>query len=127
MILRHNNLCKSILLILLSGGCLNIPNTVFAGDLPPPPRDINEINQLFKLYLDLVVNQYSVQQVVPVIVKNDEYFIQKKKLIDELEINIPQELLTNTDTSLSNQDVLTLGFSGDASDWISLDKLKDVS
>ncbi|ARG27539.1 hypothetical protein B7L39_07895 [Acinetobacter baumannii] len=51
MILRHNNLCKSILLILLSGGCLNIPNTVFAGDLPPPPRDINEINQLFKLYL----------------------------------------------------------------------------
>ena len=51
------------------GGCLNIPNTVFAGDLPPPPRDINEINQLFKLYLDLVVNQYSVQQVVPVIVK----------------------------------------------------------
>lgn len=44
MILRHNNLCKSILLILLSGGCLNIPNTVFAGDLPPPPRDINEIN-----------------------------------------------------------------------------------
>ncbi|EMI7644954.1 Csu fimbrial usher CsuD, partial [Acinetobacter baumannii] len=127
MILRHNNLCKSILLILLSGGCLNIPNTVFAGDLPPPPRDINEINQLFKLYLDLVVNQYSVQQVVPVIVKNDEYFIQKKKLIDELEIKIPQELLTNTDTSLSNQDVLTLGFSGDASDWISLDKLKDVS
>lgn len=51
----------------------------------------------------------------------------KKKLIDELEIKIPQELLTNTDTSLSNQDVLTLGFSGDASDWISLDKLKDVS
>ena len=90
MILRHNNLSKSILLILLSGGCLNIPNTVFAGDLPPPPRDINEINQLFKLYLDLVVNQYSVQQVVPVIVKNDEYFIQKKKLIDELEIKIPR-------------------------------------
>ncbi|MFX7172503.1 hypothetical protein ABTI62_07425 [Acinetobacter baumannii] len=50
MILRHNNLCKSILLILLSGGCLNIPNTVFAGDLPPPPRDINEINQLFSVH-----------------------------------------------------------------------------
>ena len=72
------------------------------------------------------MNQYSVQQVVPVIVKmmSTSY---KKKLIDELEIKIPQELLTNTDTSLSNQDVLTLGFSGDASDWISLDKLKDVS
>ncbi len=77
MILRHNNLCKSILLILLSGGCLNI---ALAGDLPPPPKNINEINQLFKLYLDLVVNQYSIQQVVPVIVKNDEYFIQKKKV-----------------------------------------------
>ena len=112
MILRHNNLCKSILLILLSGGCLNIPNVAVAGDLPPPPKDINEINQLFKLYLDLVVNQYSVQQVVPVIVKNDEYFIQKNKLIDELEIQIPQELLTNNETALTNQDILTLGFSG---------------
>ncbi len=127
MILRHNNLCKSILLILLSGGCLNIPNIALAGDLPPPPKDINEINQLFKLYLDLVVNQYSVQQVVPLIVKNDEYFIQKNKLINDLEIQIPQELLTNNETTLTNQDVLTLGFSGDASDWISLDKLKDVS
>ncbi|GLG81841.1 fimbria/pilus outer membrane usher protein [Acinetobacter calcoaceticus] len=128
MILQHNTLCKSILLVLLAGSYLSVPKMVFAEELPPPPKNINDINQLFKLYLDLVVNKYAIQQVVPVVVKNDEYFIQKKKLVDELEISIPEEMLSSSnETVLTDKDILTLGFSGDAADWISLDRLKDVS
>lgn len=128
MILQHNTLCKSILLVFLAGGCLSVPKVVFAGELPPAPKDVSDINQLFKLYLDLIVNKYPIQQVVPIIVKNDQYFIQKKKLVDELEISIPEEmLLSNSETVLTDKDILTLGFSGEATDWISLDRLKEVS
>jgi outer membrane usher protein len=50
-------LCKSLTLILV----VNIPllsSNVYANGLPPPPRDVSEVNSLFKLYLDLVINQY---------------------------------------------------------------------
>ena len=60
--------------------------------LPPPPRDVSEVNSLFKLYLDLVINQYSTQRVVPIIVKGDHYFIQQSKL-DELQIKLPVDAL----------------------------------
>jgi hypothetical protein len=39
---------------------LNIPNIAVAGDLPPPPKDINEINHMefYKIYKKTVDVDY---------------------------------------------------------------------
>jgi outer membrane usher protein len=118
-------LCKSLTFILIS----NIPMlscNVYANGLPPPPRDVSEVNGLFKLYLDLVINQYSTQRVVPIIVKGDHYFIQQSKL-DELQIKLPADVLQQqTEKNLTDLDVFTLGFSGQALDWISLNQIPEL-
>ncbi|WP_333667704.1 fimbria/pilus outer membrane usher protein [Acinetobacter guillouiae] len=118
-------LCKSLTLILVA----NIPLlscNVYANGLPPPPRDVSEVNSLFKLYLDLVINQYSTRQVIPVIVKGDHYFIQQSKL-DELQIKLPADALQQqTEKNLTDLDVFTLGFSGKALDWVSLNQIPEL-
>ncbi|MCU4494957.1 fimbrial biogenesis outer membrane usher protein, partial [Acinetobacter guillouiae] len=118
-------LCKSLTLILVA----NIPLlscNVYANGLPPPPRDVSEVNSLFKLYLDLVINQYSTRQVIPVIVKGDHYFIQQSKL-DELQIKLPADALQQqSEKNLTDLDVFTLGFSGKALDWVSLNQIPEL-
>ncbi len=116
---RHNALHRSLVLLLVSGTSVFVSD-VYANGLPPPPRSVAEVDQLFKLYLDLIVNQYPTQQVVPVIVKGDHYFIQQFK-IKELQISIPKAAQQpQQEKTLTDLDVLTLGFSGTASDWIDL-------
>lgn len=118
-------LCRSLALILMS----NLPafaTHVYANSLPPPPKDISEVNGVFKLYLDLVVNQYSTQQVVPVIVKGDHYFIQHSKL-NELEIKIPfQDIDSQPENILTDLEIFTLGFSGKASEWVALNQIPEL-
>ena len=118
-------LCKSLTLILVA----NIPllsSNVYANGLPPPPRDVSEVNSLFKLYLDLVINQYSTRQVIPVIVKGDHYFIQQSKL-DELQIKLPADALQQqSEKNLTDLDIFTLGFSGKALDWVSLNHIPEL-
>lgn len=122
-----------------------------AGDLPPPPTHIADLNQVYKLYLELVVNDYSTQKVVPVVVKEDQYFIQRSQL-DALEIELPehrqvdfeqdqnletatQQLIAPQDQRvninasteyLSHQDILMLGFSHEQSDWINLSQTPGI-
>ncbi|ENX36223.1 hypothetical protein F889_00382 [Acinetobacter colistiniresistens] len=127
MTLRHGYLYQSILLVLVTSSALSSTSSSMAGELPPAPKSLDEINQLFKLYLDLSINQYSTQQIVPIVVKNDEYFIQKSKIITDLGISIADEYLSPSTSSLTDQDVLTLGFAGDASDWLSLSRIPDLS
>lgn len=127
MILQYNNLYKSIMLTLFASGFVSASSLVKAGELPPPPKDISEINQLFKLHLDLVVNDYSLRKVIPVVVKENQYFIQKVLLINELKVKLPEEYSNiNNDHILSDRDILALGFSGNESDWVSLDSLDGV-
>ncbi|MFH4159075.1 fimbria/pilus outer membrane usher protein [Acinetobacter bereziniae] len=118
-------LCRSLALILMS----NLPafaTHVYANSLPPAPKDVSEVNGLFKLYLDLIVNQHATQQVVPVIVKGDYYFIQHSKL-DELEIKIPlQNIDSQPETILTDLEIFTLGFSGKASDWVALNQIPEL-
>lgn len=126
MTLNYNNLYKSIILIFIAGGVWSPLNTAIAGNLPPAPKSIDEVNQLFKLYLDLNVNQYPTQQVVPIIVKNNDYFIQKTKVLNDLEISIPEDVISSSISSLTDQDVLTLGFSDDSSDWLALNTISEI-
>lgn len=97
---------------------------LYAQGLPPPPRDYAELTALFKLYLELVVNQYSTQQVIPVIVKDDEYFIEKSKF-ESLNIKLP-ETANHTASALTDSDILTLGFSGHAADWVALNQIPEL-
>ncbi|WP_332604307.1 fimbria/pilus outer membrane usher protein [Acinetobacter sp. ESBL14] len=126
MTLQYNYLYKSILCILVTGGAWIYPKALIAGELPPAPKGIEEVNQLFKLYLDLNVNQYPTRQVVPILVKNNDYFIQKSKVINDLSISIPEDVMYSSASSLTDQDVLTLGFSGDSSDWLALNTIPEL-
>lgn len=118
-------LSKSLTLILAS----NLPLfscDVYANNLPPPPRNVSEVNALFKLYVDLSVNEYSTLQTVPIIVKDDRYFIQQSK-IDELGIRIPDtEIQHPKGKILTDLDIFTLGFSGNASEWVALDEILEL-
>ncbi|MCX5468620.1 fimbria/pilus outer membrane usher protein [Acinetobacter nematophilus] len=119
-------LSKSLTLILIS----NLPLVschIYANNLPPPPRNISEVNSLFKLYLDLVVNEYSTLQTVPIIVKADHYYVQQAK-IAELGIKIPESALKDQQgTILTDLDIFSLGFSGNASEWIALDQVSELN
>lgn len=97
---------------------------LYAQGLPPPPRDYAELTALFKLYLELVVNQYSTQQVIPVIVKDDTYFIEKSRF-DSLKIQLPQTAIQTT-SALTDSDILTLGFSGHVADWVALNQIPEL-
>jgi outer membrane usher protein len=118
-------LTQGLTLILIS----NIPilsSNVWANELPPPPRNVSEVNGLFKLYLDLVVNEHSTLRTVPVIVKDESYFIQQSKM-DELEIHIPDiGFDQQQEKTLTDLDVFTLGFSGNADEWIALNQLPEL-
>lgn len=124
--MTHTYLYKSIVLALITSGIFNPWNSAVAGELPPAPKSIEDVNQLFKLYLDLSINQYSTQQVIPVIVKNEEYFIQKSKIINDLSIKIPETMLLSDSLILTDQDVLTLGFSGNRTDWLALNTISEI-
>ncbi|WP_445403464.1 fimbria/pilus outer membrane usher protein [Acinetobacter vivianii] len=122
---KHSRLLRCILLA-MSASISLLPCKSLADGLPPPPRSIDDLNPLFKLYLDLVVNQYSTGLTVPVIVKGEEYFIQQAKL-DELQIAIPEKIRAEgTSTTLSDTDIITLGYSGEAKEWISLNQIKGI-
>lgn len=120
-----SDLYKSLTFILISNISL-LSVGVYANNLPPPPKDVSEVTGLFKLYLDLVVNEYSTQQVVPILVKGDHYYIQQSK-IDELGIKIPAIESSNQQENLiTDLDVFTLGFSGNASEWIDLSQIPEL-
>lgn len=122
---RLDLLHRSILFALFSNSLI-LATYANANGLPPPPRNVSEVNQLFKLYLDLVVNGYPTQQIVPVIVKGDEYFIEKAKF-DALKINLPESAIqSQQSTSLSDSDIFTLGFSGNTRDWIALNQVPEL-
>lgn len=118
----HAPLYTGVFCSLLASSML-VPQ-LYAQDLPPPPRSYAEINPLFKLHLELIVNQYSTQQVIPVVVKHDEYFIEKSKLAS-LQIELPEAVLA-TESSLTDLDILTLGFASQATDWIALSQLDEL-
>ncbi|WP_224992575.1 fimbria/pilus outer membrane usher protein [Acinetobacter pittii] len=122
---KHSVLFKC-LLFSMSTSVPFLSTKILANELPPPPRSIQDLNPLFKMYLDLVINQYSTGLTIPIIVKGDEYFIQQEKL-DELQIKIPQEM-RNKDVSigLSDKDVITLGYSGDVKEWVSLNQTPEI-
>ena len=127
---RIDLLHRSVLIALFSNSFI-FATCANADGLPPPPRDVSEVNQLFKLYLDLVVNGYPTQQVIPVIVKGDEYFIERKRF-DDLTITLPNnaiqqgEQAKNSEGGLSDTDIFTLGFSGQASEWIALNQIPEI-
>ncbi len=124
MIFKYNPLHKCIVFSLLASGTLSTISFSFAGELPPAPKSISDINQLFKLYLDLSINHYSTRQIVPIIVKNDIYYIQKSKLTNDFNISIPVDIPTSG--LLTNEDISILGFSGENSDWLKLSGIPEI-
>ncbi len=122
---RHSILLKCIWLAMSTSISL-LPCKGLADGLPPPPRSIEDLNPLYKLYLDLVVNQYSTRLTIPVIVKGEAYFIQRAKL-DELQIQIPDKRSAEAEgTTLSDTDIIALGYSGGAQDWIGLNQIREI-
>lgn len=127
---RLDLLHRSVLIALFSNSFI-FATYANADGLPPPPRDVSEVNQLFKLYLDLVVNGYPTQQVIPIIVKGDGYYIERKRF-DDLTITLPSNAIqqseqsNGTDVVLSDKDIFTLGFSGQSSDWIALNRIPEI-
>lgn len=117
-------LCRGLSFVLITNVSL-FSFSVQANTLPPPPRSVSEVSQLFKIYPDLVLNNYPIRQAVPIIVKGEEYFIQRAKL-KELEIKLPDVYRDPVKGNLTSVDVLTLGFSGDRSDWISLNQVSEI-
>ena len=128
MTFSHMHLSKSIFLAFVTSSTLTNTSSSIAGELPPAPKSLEEINQLFKLYLELNINQYPTQKIIPIIVKNNEYFIQKSKLIKDFDIHLPDEVLFSSEgSSLTDKDVLILGFSGNSNDWLSLENISSLN
>lgn len=149
---RLKKLCYCVSVLMFTDQSSLLFSTAYAGDLPPAPDNIADLNQVYKLYLELVVNDYSTQKVVPVVVKADQYFILRSQL-DELEIKLPQhsqtdllqdqklettaqQLIAPQDQRLNNeatteyltrQDILMLGFSHEQSDWVNLSQTSGIS
>ncbi|AOA59816.1 protein CsuD [Acinetobacter larvae] len=110
---------------------------VYAGELPPPPRSEADLNQIFKLYLSLVVNDTATQKIIPVIVKGDDFYIEKKAL-QQLGIQFDATALlpstgsnstvesVNEVDGLSYQDILLLGLSNQVEDWLNLKKMPEL-
>lgn len=98
---------------------------VYAGDLPPAPQSEADFNPILKLYLDLVVNNHSTQQVVPVIVKGGDYYLEYKK-IQDLTIQLPENYFNNSQNPLNQNDILMMGFSNNPTDWINLTALPET-
>lgn len=117
---------SAIMLLGESGGMMR---NAIAGDLPPPPRTEADLNQVYKLYLELVLNHYSTQKVIPFIVKGDNYYIERSRLT-ELGIDLPltsKELQYSVGHQiLTPNEIMVMGFANTASDWINLTQRSEV-
>ena len=70
----------------------------------------------FKFYLELVVNTYATQKVVPVILKDDTYYLPRKELQD---LKIEYQHFTS-ESELTDQEIQSLGLNPITSDWVKL-------
>lgn len=98
--------------------------TVYAeifSEIPDVVQSVKEIPPI-KLYLDLVINSYSTQKVVTVVVVDEHYYLQKSVLSD-LEIN-PDHF--NTQHALSSDILGHLGINAQPEEWVQIDQQKDI-
>ncbi|TCM63802.1 outer membrane usher protein [Acinetobacter calcoaceticus] len=112
-------------LIMFASGSGHLVSLASAGKLPPPPRTEADLNQVYKLYLELVVNDYSTRQIVPILVKGDDYYIEASK-IAHLDITLPESYLDNSQKPVNQNDILALGFATRPSDWVNLSSLNEA-
>lgn len=89
-------------------------------EIPSASINVKDIPYL-KFYLELVINTYSTQKVVPVIVKDDQYFILKKD-IENLDLDYSK--FTNEST-LSEEELIKLGFANTANEWVKFESDKE--
>jgi outer membrane usher protein len=102
-----------------------VPPLALADDLPPPPRSTADLNQLFKLYLDLVINDYPTTQIVPVIVRGDDFFIEKK-IFQSLGIKLALPAASAASATLTADDLVVLGFANSPDDWLHLQAVPEI-
>ena len=71
----------------------------------------------FKFYLDLVINTYSTQNVIPVLVRDNNYLILKREL-EKLEIDYSK---FTSPSDLTDDDLAQLGLDTLTEDWVKLE------
>lgn len=99
-------------------------STVFAetfSEIPDAVLAVKEIPPI-KLYLDLVINSYSTQKVITVIVVDEHYYLQKS-ILAELEID-PNHF--KTVDILSGDALKHLGINAQPEDWVQIDQQKNL-
>lgn len=70
----------------------------------------------FKFYLELVINTYSTQKVVPVLVKNNDLLILRKDL-EDLELDYSK---FTSESDISEHELAQLGLDTGIDNWIKL-------
>lgn len=115
-----------LVIIVFASEIVALSSVTFAADLPAPPRNEADLNQTFKLYLELVINEYSTGHIIPVIVKGDDYYIEDKKMRD-LNIRIPADILNNSQNRLNQNDIFMMGFASKSADWINLSSFPETA
>ena len=133
--IRHSSLqwqplSYSLAVLIYISDATGLVSKVFAGELPPAPQTEADLSPVLKLYLELIVNKYSTQRVIPVIVKGGDYYIEYKK-IQDLKIIIPAHSADTSnqainENSLNKNDILLVGFANNPTDWINLSTMPEV-
>lgn len=114
----HINLRLSILsqcVVLIMTCTVSKINAQTFTEIPAVNTSVKEI-PYFKFYLELVINTYSTQKVVPVLVKDNVYLILRRDL-DSLELQYTN--FTST-SNISEQELIQLGLENTVDDWVKL-------
>ncbi len=110
---------KSILIIFCTQN-MTIYSETFS-EIPDLVHSVKEIPPI-KLYLDLVINSYSTQKVVTVVVVDEHYYLQKS-ILNELEIDPNHFKIIN---ALDAKSLSHLAINAQPEEWVQLDQQQDI-
>ncbi len=92
-------------------------------DFPPAARTVIELPAQ-KLFLDLIINSYSTGKLIPVVLFNNHYYVQKQLLLDQ-GIN-PDHFASVQAHNLDASTLFSLSLPPNLQDWVQLDGIADI-